>query len=121
MSNPKRIQRKRTKGWTAPPGAVNCTRPGKWGNPFKVGGWFKIGNGGNGFAWLQCLVDSFEYRQGFTEIKTAQMAVDWYRKYLQHYPPKESDLQEIRGKTLMCWCKEGTPCHADVLLEIANA
>jgi hypothetical protein len=33
---PKRIQRKRVKGWRAPAGAVNCTRPGKWGNPFAV-------------------------------------------------------------------------------------
>lgn len=27
----------------------------------------------------------------------------------------------LRGKNLACWCKPGTPCHADVLLEIANA
>jgi len=31
-----RIQRKRTKGWRKPAGAVNCTRPGKWGNPYSV-------------------------------------------------------------------------------------
>lgn len=34
MSEPKRIQRKRTKGWTMPPNTVSVTRPGKWGNPF---------------------------------------------------------------------------------------
>lgn len=33
---PKRIQRKRTKGWRMPEGAVSVTRPGNWGNPFKV-------------------------------------------------------------------------------------
>jgi hypothetical protein len=27
--------------------------------------------------------------------------------------------RELRGKNLACWCKEG-PCHADVLLELAN-
>jgi hypothetical protein len=26
----------------------------------------------------------------------------------------------LRGKNLACWCKPGEPCHADVLLEIAN-
>jgi hypothetical protein len=30
------------------------------------------------------------------------------------------DLSELRGKNLACWCKPGEPCHADVLLELAN-
>ncbi len=33
---PKRIQRKRTKGWRMPPNAVYVGRPTKWGNPFDV-------------------------------------------------------------------------------------
>lgn len=28
---------------------------------------------------------------------------------------------ELRGKNLACWCKPGAPCHADVLIELANA
>lgn len=28
-------------------------------------------------------------------------------------------MQELRGKDLVCWCAP-LPCHADVLLEIAN-
>ncbi len=31
-----------------------------------------------------------------------------------------SAKQELRGKNLACWCAPGAPCHADVLLEIAN-
>jgi hypothetical protein len=31
------------------------------------------------------------------------------------------NLESLRGKNLACWCKAGTPCHADVLLELANA
>ena len=27
---------------------------------------------------------------------------------------------ELRGHDLACWCPIGTPCHADVLLDIAN-
>ena len=27
---------------------------------------------------------------------------------------------DLAGKNLACWCKPGEPCHADVLLEIAN-
>ena len=38
---------------------------------------------------------------------------------------KPRNIRAIRrvlaGKNLACWCKPGTPCHADVLLEIANA
>ena len=35
MAQPKRIQRKRTKGWRMPPGAVYVGRPTKWGNPWR--------------------------------------------------------------------------------------
>ena len=28
---------------------------------------------------------------------------------------------ELRGKDLSCWCAPDLPCHADVLLELANA
>lgn len=31
------------------------------------------------------------------------------------------DLSELRGKNLACWCRMGESCHADVLLEMANA
>lgn len=29
-------------------------------------------------------------------------------------------VERLRGRNLACWCKPGEPCHADVLLEIAN-
>jgi len=31
------------------------------------------------------------------------------------------DLTQLRGKNLACWCDDKGPCHADVLLELANA
>lgn len=31
------------------------------------------------------------------------------------------DLSLLRGKNLACWCPLDGPCHADVLLEVANA
>jgi len=34
MNEPKRIQRKRTKGWRMPDNTVYVGRPSKWGNPF---------------------------------------------------------------------------------------
>ena len=29
-------------------------------------------------------------------------------------------IQQLRGKTLMCWCREDEPCHGDILLRLAN-
>lgn len=33
---------------------------------------------------------------------------------------KTFSLEELRGKNLSCWCKENEPCHADILLDLAN-
>lgn len=121
---PTRIQRKRTKGWRMPGGAVSVTRPGKWGNPFAVGGWYRMGDGGGGMTYTQCLVLEPQFMVGHTKITSPAMAVEWFRRYRTIYPPR--DIAELRGKDLACWCplvdKYGkpVPCHADVLLEIAN-
>jgi hypothetical protein len=32
----------------------------------------------------------------------------------------EDDFRLIRGHNLACWCPLDQPCHADVLLELAN-
>ena len=31
-----------------------------------------------------------------------------------------SRIQELRGKNLVCWCRLDQPCHADILLKLAN-
>lgn len=31
------------------------------------------------------------------------------------------DVSELRGKNLACWCAVDLPCHADVLLDMANS
>jgi hypothetical protein len=105
---PKRIQRKRTKGWRMPENTVSVCRPGKWGNPFIVGPERTQGEAVGAFRiWLT--TDGFT--AGIPERK------QWM---LDH-------LHELRGKNLACWCKlwdqKGlrVPCHADILLELANA
>lgn len=92
---PKRIQRRRTKGWRMPEGAVYVGRPTKWGNPYKVGA--EPYNGDSG--------------------QTLEEALYAYRYLTISHLPVES----LRGKDLACWCALDQPCHADVLLEIANA
>lgn len=94
---PIRIQRKRTRGWKMPENTVSVTRPGKFGNPFKVG-------------------DYYESMGYFLCIKTNEKAVELFKK--RTVPTL--NIEELRGKNLACWCKIGEPCHADILLQIAN-
>jgi len=41
-----------------------------------------------------------------------------YKLYL-HLSGLINDIEELRGKDLVCWCAP-LPCHADILLELAN-
>ena len=120
---PMRIQRKRTKGWVAPEGAVSVTRPGKWGNPFVIGDWYMRGDhrgDRSAFSFTYTHACSAEYAdERYTKIADAAMAVEWFRWYLSVSPRR--DIAELRGKDLMCWCPLDQPCHADVLLEIADS
>jgi hypothetical protein len=43
-----------------------------------------------------------------------------YRRYLRANGELMAALPELRGHDLACWCKLDEPCHADVLLELAN-
>ncbi len=106
---PKRIQRKRAKGWRLPEGAVCVTRPGKFGNPFTVKGMRNAGYKMHDDIAIQVCVGAYRaWMKGEDH---------WAHSIPQPAPP---DVSELRGKDLACWCKIGDPCHADVLLEIAN-
>lgn len=104
-----RIQRKRTKGWRMPEGAVYVGRGSKWGNPHRVG------------------VSLARNTDGTYRYMTAKDAVAAYRDETLPYwtEHRRADqllpLEELRGKDLACWCPLDQPCHADVLLEVANA
>jgi hypothetical protein len=111
------VQRKRTRGWKMPENTVSVTRPGKFGNPFRVGDLIRLGTGGMGFAYLIC--KDPKYNDGsFKKINTAQEAVDLYEEYITKYPLK--DIEELRGKNLACFCPIDQPCHRNVLLKFAN-
>ena len=108
---PVRIQRKRTKGWRIPEGAIYVGRPTRWGNPFRAGR----------------QMTSMGVRNA-----TAAEAVRCYVTWLRHRIYVDCTVQpalirELRGHDLVCWCPltlpDGSrcPCHADVLLELANA
>lgn len=73
-----------------PEGAVYVGRPTKWGNPFIVG------------------------RDGPRGV-----CVEMHKEYIVNAPELLSDLHELRGKDLVCFCAP-RPCHADILLKLAN-
>ena len=101
MTTPKRIQMHRRKGgWRKDhPDAVIVDRSTKWGNRFAVGGKYLTDKG------------------GWAKVRDRAHAVELFRN---SFTARRSDIAELRGKDLACWCPLDGPCHADVLLEIAN-
>jgi hypothetical protein len=73
-----------------PPDAVYVGRPSKWGNPFIL-----------------------------SNKLPRHIAVNEYRRYLLNNLELMASLSELKGRDLVCWCAP-LPCHADVLLELAN-
>lgn len=110
---PKRIQRKRTAGWKMPRETVYVGRPSPLGNPFKA---------------------NVHYDH--------QHAVDLFQLCVRRFPVQGHDinrwrdaggsvaalvgiasgalLKDLRGKNLACWCALDQPCHAEILLRMAN-
>ena len=74
-----------------PLGAVYVGRPSKWGNPFTM--------------------------PAYSREEAVERHKIWVASFASGSPIK--DIKELRGKDLVCWCAP-LPCHADVLLELAN-
>lgn len=90
-TEPKRIQRKRTKGWRMPEGAVYVGRPTDFGNPHPL-----IGS-------------------------TPEIATKLFEEHLLSEPGLlELAIKKLRGKDLACFCPLNQGCHADVLLHYVN-
>ena len=119
---PKRIQRKRTRGWKAPEGAVYCGRGSPYGNPVvaKVGEWLSTTGGTqiqiNGKAIMP-----------LTKADAKRWATEAFRIILDNHDMREAlgypaDVSPLKGRDLMCWCAEDEPhCHLIPLMEVANA
>lgn len=90
---PKRIQRKRTRGWKMPPNAVYVGRPSAFGNPFSTAKAFR--------AWLA----GVGKLRGVYQVRRLVIL---------------ARLPQLRGKDLACWCPADCDCHADILRELAN-
>lgn len=116
---PRRIQRRRTKGWRKPDNCVIVSRPSRFGNPFTI-------------------ADAIEFGGAETIEEARKLCADVFRSWLRgssdYWMGPKADatrdrilaaLPELRGKDLACYCPlpaEGEPdhCHAAVLLLAAN-
>lgn len=109
MSEPQRIHQKRVKGWRKPEGAVSVVRGTDWGNPFKVG---------------DTLWHAGTFGRERVDIGldiTPALAVAMFETWVTQNGYAGQIRDELAGRDLMCFCKPGEPCHADVLLRIANS
>lgn len=119
-----RVQLSRRKGWRMPENTVKVSRPGKFGNPFPVKKATSTSMGVTSDVWIVGTWEGPALWIRDSEAEAIEIAVKAYRAWLNQ--PAQSALLdaariELRGKNLACWCRSGSPCHADVLLEIANA
>lgn len=113
---PERIQLKRSRGWRIPPNTLKVDRSTQWGNHWVA---WKDDDG----VW-NATRNSCEHHPCASKEAAVKMCVDEFRKEtldrISHYGGM-TWLLPLRGSNLACWCPVGTPCHADVLLELANA
>lgn len=91
--------------------AQSVARPGKWGNPFTIA---------ETMAELGLDHDA-------AQAEAVARYGRWVRGKLEPAlspgtPPDVALIKaELGGRNLACWCKAGTPCHAEMLIELANA
>lgn len=102
---PERIQLSRARGWRMPPNTVSVARPNRFGNPYRVG---DLG-----------VPDAAAAVAKFRALVTNETLCLQHDRFFQFTGGRVEFY--LRGRNLACWCPVGSPCHADVLLEIANA
>lgn len=96
-----------------PPDAVYVGRPTRFGNPFTV---------------ADARADDPELSETEARARCASLFELWLTAEIRLTNPDLATrraeildrLGELAGRDLACWCPPGLPCHADVLIEIAN-
>ena len=112
---PRRIQMTRHRPWRADhPDAVIVDRRTAWGNPFDYRAAARVGYGDERGA----AADAFRgwllgHDWGLPEGETRETMAARRQAILDN-------LHALRGHDLACWCPLDAPCHADVLLDLAN-
>jgi len=111
MNKPIRIQRKRTKGWKMPENTKCVDRSSNWGNLYAKGNQIPP------YIFRQLSSEEMKMFPNYTIMDNAG-AVYLFEKF--QLPRMMTDLHLLRGYNLACFCKLDEPCHANLLLELAN-
>ncbi len=116
-TKPTRIQRRRTKGWRMPPNTIYVGRPTVWGNPFRPDWDIVVRARNAGISAEEFVTERFRTALcgPVTPIQAAAFMSVWNLRFTPE------SVVVLRGKNLACWCPLDQSCHADVLLEVANA
>lgn len=129
MTKPVRLQLKRSKGFRLQEAsqaanglpAMIVARPTKWGNPWRVKIRGRFNNGDP--AWAGAHDQECNYPFSQTQAEAAARAVDCFDKGFRAgilTRIRIEEVTELSGNNLACWCAPSLPCHADVLLRLAN-
>ena len=90
--------------------AKPVTRPGRWGNPFVISE----------------VAEQYGLEPGEAQRKAIEMYGLWVAGRLDPKlspgppPDRAAIIADLGGKNLACWCRIGEPCHADILIGLAN-
>lgn len=88
--------------------ATSVARPGRWGNPFVTGRDGTRAECVELFAMLCAGYLCFTARTGIEPQEASMTAI------------RRDGRRSLRGRNLACWCSLDGPCHADVLLSVAD-
>lgn len=115
MSDPKRIQLSRARGWRLPANTVKVDRTTEFGNPYRIGEPLD-GKTARRWGWEISPAGRKLVCEDATEaVKRFKHALQWDEAVHDHV------RERLKGKDLACWCALDAPCHADVLIWLANA
>ena len=113
MQTPKRVQRKKTKGFKLPANTKCVNRGTKYGNPFKVVKSI--------YGFIIESVDGMYNSVHYENLIDANKeSIRMFDEYCNANFTKEEIQSDLKGKNLACFCSLDIPCHANYLLEIAN-
>lgn len=89
-----------------PPNTVSVSRPGRWANRYRIGDEDP---------------NPLRPERQMDAARVVSLYRTWIETAIKNDPSVlERIREELAGKDLACWCAPGAPCHADVLLDIAN-
>lgn len=128
MTNPIRVQRKRTKGFKLPPNTVCVTRGTKYGNPFKVSNGcivFKVDKNRELPLYMLKNDDDpnfiLSHWYGLFITGAREFAGIKLPDWKQFNPLPIYEIKALKGKNIACFCNLDKDCHGDFILTIANS